>query len=202
MAKIALIDNSGASDAAFTSPYTTQQGDLRAVRPLGDGSVLVGGDVLLTSPNQRYLQRIQITAGSSGGDGGNQSFADWKASQHFTVGVNDAPEQDADNDGLSNLVEFALGTDPLSASASQKPHSLDIQNNGETHAGIQFTRNKNASGVRIEITASNSVTANSNETVEESVEDLGNGIERVTVRSTRPLAQVSQLFFVVRVATN
>jgi hypothetical protein len=136
---------------------------------------------------------LDVSEGSSG-----QTFAEWLSGKGLNAGVNDGPEQDADGDGLSNIVEFALGSDP--AAPSEKPKVQVANSNGQNYAAIQFTRNKNSSGVQIEISASDSITANSNETVTESAEDLGNGTERVTVRATKPLSEIRQLYFNVKVA--
>jgi hypothetical protein len=136
---------------------------------------------------------LEISEGSTG-----QTFAEWLSDKGLNVGVNDGPEQDADGDGLSNIVEFALGSDP--AAPSEKPKAQVVNSSGQDYAAIQFTRNKNSSGVEIQVSASDSVTADSNETVTESAEDLGNGTERVTVRATKPLNEIRQLYFNVRVA--
>jgi autotransporter-associated beta strand protein len=43
------------------------------------------------------------------------------AAQGLTAGVNNGPLQDPDNDGIANLLEFALGTAPMSASSAMLP---------------------------------------------------------------------------------
>ncbi|MDX1953342.1 MAG: immunoglobulin domain-containing protein [Verrucomicrobiota bacterium] len=141
---------------------------------------------------------LTVDTNSSSG----QTFAAWQAGKGFTAGVNDGMNQDADADGLSNLAEFALGTDPLASVANQKPAGIQVENNGQVYAGLSFTRNKIASGVEIQVSASNSLSTASNETVIETVQDLGGDLERVTVRSVRPLAEVAELFFLVKVVVD
>ena len=146
------------------------------------------------------VQRIQVTLPPVVDNG--QSYDEWLQGKAFTAGVNDGKHDDADNDGLSNAAEWAMGTDPLLTVPGEKPAATTVESGNETHAAIVFTRNTNADGTSFEITASTSVGFETAETVTESVEDLGNGIERVTVRSTKPLSEVDALFFRVVVFPN
>ncbi|MEK7949706.1 beta strand repeat-containing protein [Luteolibacter soli] len=50
--------------------------------------------------------------------GPEPGYASWTSGFPFTVGVNDAPEQDADGDGISNVLEYVLGGVPVGAGAS------------------------------------------------------------------------------------
>ncbi|HYE30809.1 MAG TPA: immunoglobulin domain-containing protein [Methylomirabilota bacterium] len=200
--KMAIVSAAtGQVDTSFTSPYPGGVGALETFALLGDGSVLVGGSYA-GYLSQSYVQRVQLTRPTNTG-GGNQTLAQWSASKGLTAGVNDGAQQDPDNDGLSNLAEFVLGTNPLAAAADQRPKATTAQVGAETHAALQFTRNKAATGATIQVTASNSLSAGAAaETVTETVEDIGNGLERVTVRATKPLSQVTKLFFHVKVGTN
>lgn len=47
-------------------------------------------------------------------------YASWAASKGLTVGVNSAPGDDPDNDGQTNIEEFAFDGDPLSSANSGK----------------------------------------------------------------------------------
>lgn len=51
------------------------------------------------------------------------SFSAWASdpAQGLTPGVNDGPLQDPDHDGISNLLEFALGGKPMVAARSILP---------------------------------------------------------------------------------
>lgn len=62
MPKIALLEGNGALTAGFTSTYAPVGGNiLYTIRPLGDGTALVGGNIQLTLPStQRGLQRVQL----------------------------------------------------------------------------------------------------------------------------------------------
>lgn len=62
MPKIALLESSGTLTAGFTSTCAPTVGNiLYAIRLLGDGTALVGGNIQLTLPStQRGLQRVQL----------------------------------------------------------------------------------------------------------------------------------------------
>jgi hypothetical protein len=51
------------------------------------------------------------------------NFATWAAdpAQGLTAGVNDLPDDDPDRDGFSNLLEFALGGEPMVSSQAIRP---------------------------------------------------------------------------------
>ena len=53
--------------------------------------------------------------------GPTSAFAAWASLKGLIPGVNDGPTQDPDNDGISNLLEFVLGGDPLASDPSILP---------------------------------------------------------------------------------
>jgi hypothetical protein len=71
---------------------------------------------------------------------GTLSFADWQAQRLGAVSAADADALgDADGDGLKNLLEHALGADPLVFTpASARPFSFGHLLGDGLHAGIQF----------------------------------------------------------------
>ena len=58
---------------------------------------------------------VTVTVGSS------SPYQTWSSSQGLTAGVNDGATQDPDNDGVNNLIEFALGGNPLSTTSAPVP---------------------------------------------------------------------------------
>jgi autotransporter-associated beta strand protein len=48
---------------------------------------------------------------------GGSGYASWASGYPFNVGVNDGPTQDADFDGISNILEYVLGGIPVGAGA-------------------------------------------------------------------------------------
>ncbi|MEY4488613.1 MAG: hypothetical protein RIQ79_1121, partial [Verrucomicrobiota bacterium] len=59
---------------------------------------------------------VTVTVGSA-----LTPYQTWSAAKGLTTGFNDGVSQDPDNDGIKNLLEFALNGDPLAASTSVLP---------------------------------------------------------------------------------
>lgn len=116
-----------------------------------------------------------------------ESFDDWATRNNLPAGQN-GPENDADADGLLNAVEFALGSNPSGDNGDRVPTGTVVDVQGVDYPAVTFTRSKTAGGASIEVDAASDlgfVTAL--ELVEESVVDLGDGTERVTVRTAEAL---------------
>ena len=106
-----------------------------------DSNSVTGVDVTLTSNVGIYADEIEIMgqAGSNGFDVDNydlsyvagdlmvvaRSYEEWI--QNFLEGGSNAPLDDPDLDGLTNLMEYALGSDPLSLE-SRLP--VEVSQNG------------------------------------------------------------------------
>ncbi|HYG23331.1 MAG TPA: hypothetical protein VEH04_11155 [Verrucomicrobiae bacterium] len=115
---------------------------------------------------------------------GGESFSGWASNYSFPPGQSD-PEDDADGDGIKNAFEFYFGSNPTSAASGAMPSGTSVNVGGQNYPAITFVRSKNAGGVTMLPQASSDLNfSNSLGTVIESVVDLGNGTERVTVRST------------------
>jgi hypothetical protein len=114
------------------------------------------------------------------------TFEQWAASQGLPAGQN-GPADDPDGDGLVNIVEFALGGNPLGDSSEQTPAGTMVDVDGELYPAVTFVRSTTAVGVEIQVTAASDILfQNALELVEEPPVNLGNGTERVTVRTAAP----------------
>jgi hypothetical protein len=58
---------------------------------------------------------VSVTVGSA------SAYQSWASAQGLSSGVNDGATQDPDGDGVSNLLEFALGGNPLAANSAILP---------------------------------------------------------------------------------
>jgi hypothetical protein len=118
---------------------------------------------------------------------------------------------DPDVDGLSNLVECMLGTDPRFADATpvESGQWLDPAANplgGDTYPTITYLRRSGVAGLtlspevstRLDSWESNAQTPASPVTAELSVTPLADGLERVRVRSLRPLRLFPRQFLRVK----
>ncbi|MES2475029.1 MAG: autotransporter-associated beta strand repeat-containing protein [Verrucomicrobiota bacterium] len=70
---------------------------------------------------------------------GPQGYDTWASAFPFNVGVNDGPQADADNDGVSNLLEYVLGGIPVGP-GSNDSSILPSQNLTATNLVLTFER--------------------------------------------------------------
>ena len=138
------------------------------------------------------------TVGSGAGNG----IPDWWELIYFgTRGV--VPTASYANDGISNLMKYAFGLNPL-VSVSDAPLTLFFQNytDGQTYPHLEFTRLKEAAAM---ISLERSIDLMSPWQTEGSiyvtvsVTDLGDDTEYVVVRNLTSLADAPKVFFRLRV---
>ncbi len=112
------------------------------------------------------------------------TFDQWASAFTFPAGQSD-PEDDADGDGIKNAFEYYFGSNPTSAVSGAMPTGSSVNVGGQNYPAITFIRSKNAGGVTLVPQASSDVNFSQLlGTMVDSVVDLGNGTERVTIRST------------------
>jgi uncharacterized delta-60 repeat protein len=129
-------------------------------------------------------------------------FADWANGFAFPPGQNGLND-DADSDGYSNAAEFAYGTNPTLPDSKPLLEQNPVTVNNDIYPAISYVRNKNAKGVAIQVRAATDLSfASAANIVAVGNEDLGNGLERVTVRSSVALPGVSTFFFDISVTGN
>jgi len=133
------------------------------------------------------------------GGGGNDTFAGWKTQFTFPPGL-DGPDDDADTDGLKNAVEFKFGSNPTDDGSGELPASTEVEDNGQTYPAVTFIQNKSASGATVVVKVSSTVGfLDSLGFTQAAVVDLGNGTERVTIRSNVSAAAQPKQFIKVDV---
>ena len=132
--------------------------------------------------------------------GPSPTFAEWKADKGLPVGQ-DGPGDDPDGDGLSNVVEFAFGTHPMQSQSRVLPANRTHSEGGENYPALSFIRRKNLNGASIVVDAFTSIPFGSAVGTMQvgQPEDLGDGTERVTIRSQTPLRSLQRYFFRTRV---
>jgi hypothetical protein len=126
---------------------------------------------------------------------GSQSFSTWASANSLPAGK-DGPADDADNDNVSNILEFALGTNPNSAASYALPANTTVTVGMDRYPAVNYVRRKNVSNVTIQVQSFNSVAFTSPQpTTEVSVVDLNDGTERVTLRANTPMSGAGSVFF-------
>ncbi|MBL9183643.1 MAG: immunoglobulin domain-containing protein [Verrucomicrobiaceae bacterium] len=128
------------------------------------------------------------------------SFTTWAAGISFPPGLSD-PDDDPDNDGFSNLIEFALGSNPLNGSGSQGPQVAAPAVIGiDSYPTIAFNRRTDATGITLTVECSGTLPfAASYGTTLVSTTPLGGSMETVVYRSNVSLASDPSQFLRVRV---
>ena len=109
-----------------------------------------------------------------------QTFAEWSSENG-----NIEPNSDTDNDGRSALVEFAMGTNPVSFEKESDVLSIEIVKNDNKDAlQVSVDMNPKSQGITLLAEWSNDLNKWLNENVERSVETLvnneGNIFKKVT----------------------
>lgn len=109
------------------------------------------------------------------------------------------PEQDADGDGILNVVEYIFGSDPGSEINEGLPRVIEVQEGENVVPGVSFIRNLQANGAVVEVVATTSLGVMNLVELQEEIEDLGNGLQRVVFKLPPSTVGVKVMFFITRV---
>jgi hypothetical protein len=123
-------------------------------------------------------------------------FADWPALAALPPDQR-GPNATPANDGVENLVKYAIGVGPLDSAFGRIPQQV-VEGSGddEGYPVVSFIRDTAATGVtmQVEVATGLDFATNLGSTIV-SVEDLGNGTERVSVRSNARFSDHLRQFF-------
>ena len=175
-AGVATPSTSSATIGGFT-PATTRYFRVRAIYPDGDSDTTDA----LTAITFTFLQ-------------------EWCA---VKLGNPNAPLLgDTNRDGLVELMEYALGLDPVATSQSQPPTQGVVNVSGTSYLSLTFRRRTGASGVSYTVEAISDLASGA--WLPQPVQfgtptDNGDGTETVTFRDIIPLGSVPARFLRLRV---
>lgn len=136
-----------------------------------------------------------------GGMGGGQTFAQFSSGVDW-MGKDNSPGGDADMDGIPNIVEFAFGFAPTMNTSGELPQATVKDDMGTEYPAVTFTRDTNVSNVTIQVQAATDLGFTNLLTVMETTEDLGNGLQRVTIRITDAVNANDKVYFRTNVVQN
>ena len=125
-------------------------------------------------------------------------FAQWQAAK-FAGGSShpeSGPEDDPDTDGLDNLIEYALGTDPMISNPSPVIRGRTLFEE-QTYFTLTITKNPSATDAVLTAVASNGLDSgswSSNGLIIES-----NTATELRVRDSQPMQATARRFFRVQV---
>lgn len=128
------------------------------------------------------------------------SFDTWKTQFTFPPGQSD-PEDDSDGDGLKNVFEYYFGSNPTLGGSGTAPTGTTVNVSGQDYPAITLIRSQNVSGVTLLPQVSSTVNFGDSLgfTVVSTV-DLGNGTERVTIRSNVSMAVLPAQFLRIQLS--
>lgn len=131
------------------------------------------------------------------------SFADWRSlrfgPEEKDVESISGPQADPDNDGIPNLLEYALARDPTAPSRKNLPTPIIEEFEEELYLTFTYTRIKPAADLEFIVETSHDMADwRTDETVVANIEDLGSR-ERITVRDTQPWDSTASRFLRLRV---
>lgn len=121
------------------------------------------------------------------------TFSQWATQYALPPGAAN-PQDDADGDGILNIFEYYFASNPTNAASGAQPGIVTVNVSGVDYPAITFIRSQNVSGVTLLPQVSSTLSfGNSLGFTVSAVVDLGNGTERVTIRSNVSMgAQVTQ----------
>ena len=122
------------------------------------------------------------------------TMAYWQAANDL---MNQPLDADPDQDGLCNVLEAAMGLDPLVPSATSPTQGF-VTLSGQTYATMTYTRDPTILDLVTEVEWSSDLVNWSNTAVTEVSRVPQNGLETITVRSNTP-ANIGPQFLRVRV---
>ena len=114
----------------------------------------------------------------------SDAYNDWAANHDLGDGRQAMPHADFDRDGLMNLIEFAINSNPKRA----EPASLPVAGlTADRHLTLTFRKRNEPSGFRYETQVSSDMRDWATIVTEIASADNGDGTSTVTVRDNRPL---------------
>ena len=143
-----FAENQGVSFPAFT--FASRSGEFTAVEGLSQSGyvltraftataqnlvVQTAGVVPSLVPSLAFTQFVQAAFGPAA----------------TGTGPVCGPDKDPDHDGVCNLLEFAMGTDPNDGASVALAEMGRLTENGETYLTIRYPRSKTAAGVSLAV---------------------------------------------------
>ncbi|MGA1206023.1 MAG: alpha/beta fold hydrolase [Opitutales bacterium] len=161
--KAQYADPARQNEAFYTLPY-------RAYHGVNDGWVS-GSRLLVEELNKQGPQAAEFILLASTGHAGakrriNESdiidfqlshadrYAAWKAHYDWDAGSTGLPGEDADGDGLKNVVEYLTGNNPTSRESDLPPMMGVLQVEGQKYFEFRYTENSGASDYALRVSYS------------------------------------------------
>ncbi len=136
-----------------------------------------------------------------------QNYTLW-ATAAFDTGIPETDRDasdDPDNDGIENLLEFALGGDPSARDSNILPIQTQVEDGGSTYLELSFTRPKGLSEITYLVQTTGELATwpadGSGVNPNPVIVDNGNDTETLTYRRTQAVNASSRAFMRLKVST-
>ncbi|HEX5400187.1 MAG TPA: delta-60 repeat domain-containing protein, partial [Verrucomicrobiae bacterium] len=178
----------GPTSQGFSSAAYNPRGYLYLVRNYSSGSFQ--GEAYGYGP-------YRVFAGTGGVSA--TGFDKWATQYTFPPGQ-EGPGDDADGDGIPNIFEYYFASNPTNATSGSQPEEVTVNLGGTDYPAITFVRSKTAGGVTLIPQVSSDVEFADSLGYTESATDLGNGTERVTIRSNVSITSQTAQFLRIQLS--
>lgn len=158
------------------------------------GSAGVRVATLTILSNDPVAPTFAINLSATANPAPEPSFSNWQALAALPQGQQGATD-DPDGDGLLNLIEFVLNSEPGTSNAASFPQST-VNEGGVTYPSFSFTRRNPLTGISLTTEISTDLSFDQLLPVETvSIIDNQDGTVTVTLRSSQPVAAAYSQFF-------
>jgi hypothetical protein len=166
-----VFGGSGAARTVTVTPAANQTGTATITVTVSDGS--------LTAPS---VFTLTVTP----------NYSSWISG--YPVGGLNAPGDDADLDGLTNLLEYALDSNPSTSSTAPAAQIVNVS--GQNYLQIQWTRPNDRAGISTvgQVSAALATWSSAIGDVTTTIAPAAPGFETVTIRDVSPLTANSRHF--------
>ena len=118
---VRLLPDGGLDGSFVTGTGWSGSGQTYDIKVAGNGSIWAAGTT--NSFNGQLVNALAVFNGDEpSAPPTGPTFASWASDRELPIGL-DGPLDDADLDGISNLLEYALGLDPMAADPSELPQA-------------------------------------------------------------------------------
>lgn len=155
-----------------------------------DGSHAADYTVVVTDAVGDVTSNVATLTVSAGA-----TFAAWSADKGLTPGLNDGYNDDADGDGVKNVVEYVFNTHPNQGGSKPVIEKIKENVTGTDYPAVRVIALKDLQDIDVVVEASTDVAFSTIIPTITTVVDLGNGTQQITIRTTTPFSSTTQVFF-------